>query len=238
MVDLPSYRREKLGYNRQNKRKRLKFYCIVILFISSLVIIAPFSAIANPSAVLAPLILDGQFSSKITARIFQNLKNVLSRKYDVISGNKYKTASGSLKGKFDAGGCKSDECVRAMQDVLRSDNFYALELRKTKQEIQLILTHVDRDERHVMDDFCDSCDGKELVKRARFLAEQIISPDPLFPSSTIPVLLQESFNGAFEIADVLTDVPDMNLLDGDFDLGTDLWIRNYKYFTEFTRFTG
>ena len=222
MVDLPSYRRENLGYNKQNKRKQLKFFCIVFLFISSLVIIAPFSTFANPSAVLAPLILDGQFSSKITARIFQNLKNILSGKYEVISGNKYKTAGRALKGKFDAGGCKSDECVRAMQDVLRSDNFYALELRKTTQEIQLILTHVDRDERHVMDDFCDSCDGNELVKRTRFLAEQIISPDPLFPSSTIPVLLQEPFNGAFEIADVLADLPDMDLVDGDFDLGTDL----------------
>lgn len=222
MVDLPSCRRENLVYNRENKRKQLKFFCIVILFISSLVIIAPFSTFANPSAVLAPLILDGQFSSKITASIFQNLKNVLAGKYEVISGNKYKTAGRALKGKFEAGECKSDGCVRAMQDVLRTDHFYSLELNKTGQETQLTLTHVDRDERHVMDDFCDSCDGNELVKRTRFLAEQIISPDPLFPSSTIPVLLQESFNGAFEIADVLADLPDLDLVDGGFDLGTDL----------------
>ena len=84
---------------------------------------------------------------------FQNLKNVLIGKPELISGNQYKTAGRALKGKFEAGGCKSDGCVRAMQYVLKTDNFYSLELRQTAQETQLILTHLDRDERHVMDDF-------------------------------------------------------------------------------------
>ena len=112
--------------------------------------------------------------------------------------------------------------MRAMQDVLKTDNFYSLQLRQTKKETQLTLTHVGRDERHVMDDFCESCDENELVKRTRFLAEQIISPDPLFPSSTMPVLIQEPFNGAFADADVLVNFPDMDLVDGVFDLGMDL----------------
>ena len=207
---------------RQNIRKIMKIYFCFIFLISSTVILTPNTVFANPSAILAPLMLDGQFSSNTTGRIFQNLKSVLSGKYKLISGNLYKTAGKALKGKFDAGGCKTDNCVRAMQDVLRTDHFYSLELKKTGQEIQLTLTHVDRDERHLMDDFCESCDGNELVKRTRFLAEQIISPDPLFPSSTMAVIVHESFDAAFEVADVLTDFPDLELVDGVFDLGTDL----------------
>jgi hypothetical protein len=222
VVDLPFKRRGNPRHNRQNIRKQLKIYSVLFLLISGLVFFSPISAFAKPSAILAPLILDGQFSSKTTAGIFQNLKNVLSGEYELISGNQYKTAGRALKGKFDAGGCKTDNCVRVMQDVLRTDHFYSLELKKTGLETQLTLTHVDRDERHVMDDFCGSCDENELVKRTRFLAEQIISPDPLFPSSTMAVIVHESFDSAFEVADVLVDFPDMDLVDGVFDLGTDL----------------
>ena len=222
MIDLPSYQRGNLRHNSQNIRKQLKIYSVFFLLIPCLVISIPFSAFAKPSAILAPLILDGQFPSETTTRIFQNLKNVLSGKHELISGNQYKTAGRALKGKFEAGGCKSDGCVHAMQDVLKTDNFYSLELRQTAQETQLILTHVDRDERHVMDDFCESCDENELVKRTRIIAEQIISPDPLFPSSTMPVLIQEPFNGTFKAADVLVDFHNMDMVDGVFDLGTDL----------------
>lgn len=215
-------RRGNLRHKRQNIPKQLKIYSVFFLFISGLVILTPFSAFAKPTAILAPLVLEGQFSSKTKSGIFQNLKNVLAGKYELIFGNLYKTAGRALKGNFDSGGCKTDDCVRAMQNMLRTDHFYSLELRKSAGEIQLIMTHVDRNERHVMDDFCASCESDELVKRARFLVEQIISPDPLFPSSTMPVLIQESFDEAFEVADVLADLPDMGLVDGVFEIGTDL----------------
>ena len=105
--------------------------------------------------------MEGQFSSKTKSGIFQNLKNVLAGKYELIFGNLYKTAGRALKGNFDSGGCKTDDCVRAMQNMLRTDHFYSLELRKSAGEIQLIMTHVDRNERHVMDDFCASCESDE-----------------------------------------------------------------------------
>ncbi|HIA56518.1 MAG TPA: hypothetical protein EYM80_07465 [Deltaproteobacteria bacterium] len=205
----------------------MKIYCAIIFLITSTGIVIPSSIFAKPKAVLVPLILEGEYSSKTTSSVFQNLKGVLSEKYEVISGNQYITVRNALKDKFDSGICNTDACVRGMQDVLQADHFFSMELRKSAQEIQLIATHVDRDERHVMDEFCKSCDGEKIAKRARFLAEQIISPDPFFPSSTMPVLIPQTFTQAAEVADLLTGIPDINYQDvGSFDVdigvGTDL----------------
>ncbi len=115
------------------------------------------------NAVVLPIAVLGEISVTQKTIIFNELFDVITQNYNVISQEEYEKAENKAFEELKFDQCTEDQCIKLIQEILQVENMFHLQLVRENSNTQISLSFIDLDRKINSSDFCENCNTKDLV---------------------------------------------------------------------------
>ena len=135
---------------------------------------APTPELQKPEAIIAPVVVIGEISTA-RKKILQNtLHESLSRKFRIVSEERFEKAQEQAFQELDYDECTEDQCIMLIQEMLQVEHLFQLEVIQEGRIIQFNLKLSTLYEKKNKTDFCKKCTTIQLSDRVSTLTKSLI----------------------------------------------------------------
>ena len=115
------------------------------------------------NAVVLPIATLGEISVTQKTIIFNELFDVVTQNYNVISQEEYEKAENKAFEELEFDQCTEDQCIKLIQEILQVENMFHLQLVRENNNTQISLSFIDLDRKINSSDYCENCNTMDLV---------------------------------------------------------------------------
>ena len=151
----------------------MKLYLSTI--ISLLLLSSPlFGQSKRPETIVIPVGTLGDISDSRKQIIQNTLSQELTKYFRLVPQDKFEEAQEKVFEELEYEECTEDQCIIRIQELLKVENAFSLQLVVKDSETELSLTWVGLEEKKVLTDFCEGCKTKELNSKIELLVKNLV----------------------------------------------------------------
>ena len=130
------------------------------------------------NAVVLPIATLGEISVTQKTIIFNELFDVVTQNYNVISQEEYEKAENKAFEELEFDQCTEDQCIKLIQEILQVENMFHLQLVRENNNTQISLSFIDLDRKinsiiFHLKYLCDTLNGIPMNEVARYVRDGI-----------------------------------------------------------------
>ena len=158
---------------------------LLLLIFSLLILTLPlFGQSEQPETIVIPVGTLGDFSDSRKQIIQNTLNQELTKYFRLVPQDKFEEAQEKAFEELEYEECTEDQCIMMIQELLKVENAFSLQLVVKDSETELSLTWVGLEEKKILIESCEECNTKfsvdsdivspELNKKIKILVKRMV----------------------------------------------------------------
>lgn len=129
------------------------------------------------SAVFGPFLAEGKLGTENKDAIIARLESTISKVYNMLPRAKYLAAEKTILESRKMETCKTQECYRLVQELLRVDTMFLGEVKVVDEAARLSVSIIKYEDKKVAVKVCPNCTPAWMESEMELLAKQLIGED-------------------------------------------------------------